>query len=116
MRHQGAIMLTPRQRFWECPNCGTRAVTNLGVAHTEFHHCPTLRYLSAPLVETTDRGLKQRLHLRALPRGDYLNGDIGQRTNIDGTPIMAVHTERGDGSHDTHVFPAMAQADPIEKG
>lgn len=83
-----------------------------------MHPCPGQRGMMVPYVEAYPGRLVKaadRRHHRLIERGDYVGGEVGLRRTVDGRPVMAVHTERPDGSHDTCVFPAMATADPIPR-
>lgn len=95
-------------RWWECPTCHTSTTTREPRPHTEMHHCRSLGGLATPLVDVTNtrthtlQAGTARHHL--VERGDYTNGDRGLRTDHQGRIIMAVRTERADGSNDVHVY------------
>lgn len=80
------------ERFWECPNCSTRGRTVEVRPHTEFHNCPGLFGLSAPMVQA---GTKCKIE--AIEREDYI-GREDVRYDGNGRPIMAVVTTRNDGN------------------
>ena len=86
---------------WECPNCGAQDVTRQHLPHSRMHPCPALRGMTAPFVEVLPGA--QRSRLKAVVREDNV-GEDGVRFDGDGRPIMAVVTERADGSNDVHVF------------
>lgn len=95
------MILDPVQR-WYCPNCPTEAVkparySSPGDVVVEFHHCPALHGLTAPLLLA---GTKAKVE--AVEREDYVGSEIVQ-TDDTGRPVMAVHTTRDDGE-DTIVF------------
>lgn len=91
------VILEPEQR-WECPNCTATDVTHESRVHTRMHDCRGLLGLSAPMVPAgTD------CKVEAIEREDYIGHD-----NV--SPIMAVRTERADGSNDVHVFAPTAIA------
>ena len=92
-----SVLVTP-QRLWVCPNCKVTDVTHEARPHTRFHTCSGLKGISAPLIEA---GIKVKVS--AVERQDYVSGDRIQ-TDSEGRPIMAVVTEREDGSNDVAVF------------
>jgi len=100
-----AILNPPEQR-WECPNCTTTHVTR-GAKPTEtpFHPCRGLVGLNAPLVPAGSRAA-----VTAIEREDYVGGEMVQ-TDGEGRPVMAIHTERWDGSNDLAVLAPCATAD-----
>jgi len=84
---------------WYCPNCPQTARTRpLPPGTSQFHNCPGLHDLSAPLVRAGIRAA-----VVAEERQDYLNGDT-QATGDDGRPYMAVRTVYDD--HDDLVVNA----------
>jgi hypothetical protein len=85
------MMLKPVHR-WSCPNCKVTSITHEAVPHTRFHTCPGLRGLTAPMVREGDR-----VQVRAVEREDYIGDSNAGR-------VMAVVTDRPDGSNDTAVF------------
>jgi hypothetical protein len=102
------VVLDP-VHYWECASCGLRHITRTHLVTSELHPCPALKGVITPLTEVTERGLTERLHHRVIERGDYIGGERGVRHDADGKAVMAVQTERADGSHDTAVFAATAQ-------
>lgn len=97
-------------RWWECPSCRRQHVTHDPRAITPMHDCPSLKGLMAPYVQVrNNHGLVGVRHV-AVEREDYVNGDRGLRTDGEGRVVMAVRTERADGSNDSHVFPGAATA------
>jgi hypothetical protein len=103
-----AVTLDPT-RYWECPSCVAQHVTTRGGVITPMHNCRGHAGMLVPYVQAHPGRLNpERRHLRVVERGDFTNGDRGLRRDADGRIAMAVHTERRDGSHDTHVFAALA--------
>lgn len=92
-----APVLAPAERRWECPNCDQTAVTSEALPHTRFHFCPKLG-LTAPMVEAGVRAKVEKVE-----REDYIGGEDVQYDD-QGRPVMAVVTERGDGSNDVAVY------------
>jgi hypothetical protein len=91
-------------RQWQCPSCGAEHQTREHRPHIPMHTCPALNGLSAPFVEAgTDA-----IH-RVMDREDYVGAELVQTDNT-GRPVMALRTERADGSNDCHVYAATAQA------
>jgi hypothetical protein len=91
------VLVQPIHR-WYCPNCRFEDVTREAQPHTRYHTCPKLRGLSAPMVRA---GSRAKVYARE--REDYIGGDLVQ-TDEAGRPVMAVVTERDDGSNDVAVF------------
>jgi hypothetical protein len=98
------VLLRPEQR-WTCPNCTTTTVTRLpaDAVASQFHPCPGLKGLTAPMIQEGTRA-----KVEALEREDYTNGDH-LTYDGDGRPIMAVETTRDDGT-DRAVFAPVAIA------
>lgn len=92
------VLLTPRVQHWVCPNCTAYAVT-YGQPN-RLHSCPGLAGLTAPMVLTG-----QKCTVRAVEREDYIGREDVQLDD-NGRPVMAVITERPDGSNDAIVFPS----------
>jgi hypothetical protein len=91
----GALLLSLPVQDWECPNC---PVTDRTVGQTNrWHPCPGLAGITAPLVPA---GSGSRV--RAVEREDYVGQEIVQ-ADANGRVIMAVVTERPDGSNDVVV-------------
>jgi hypothetical protein len=87
---------------WTCPACHLSERTR--PRPNRYHNCAKLKGLIAPLVLAgTD------CTIRAVERGDYLNGAI-QRSDEEGRPVMAVVTEYADGRNDAMVFAECAVA------
>jgi hypothetical protein len=78
-------------REWYCPNCDIVDTTHEARPHTQFHQCPGLRGLAAPLLE---KGIKAKVE--AHDREDYVGKDIPQ-VDEDGRPVMSITTTRDDG-------------------
>lgn len=90
-------VLTPTQR-WSCPNCKQTSITHEQQPHTRYHTCAGLKGLAAPMVREGTR-----VKISAVEREDYIGTEKVQ-TNAEGRPVMAVVTEREDGSNDVSVF------------
>lgn len=113
--NRGAVLLEVT-RYWDCPSCIGQKITREHRPHVPLHPCPGQKGMLVPFVEAHPGRLHRRAddrHHRVITRGDFIGGEAGLRYNADRVPVMAVHTERRDGSHDTHVFPAVALADPL---
>ena len=97
-----AVLLEPPVVLWECPSCGLRDQTREARPHSRMHSCKTLAGLTTPM-QRVERFDQLRLHHRVIERGDYVGAEI---VRLDGNqrPVMALHTERPDGSHDTTVY------------
>lgn len=86
------MILTPGPQLWVCPNCTDTAVTR-GQGN-RYHQCRGLKGLLAPMV------LEGTLcRVRAVEREDYVGDEIVHYDG-DGRPVMAVCTDRPDGSND----------------
>jgi len=98
------VLLAPAQR-WVCPNCNLTDITHLpaDAVASRFHACRGLRGLTAPMVLAGTR-----CKVAAVPRGDYLNGDMVTRDG-EGRVVMAVEVTRDDGN-DLAVFAPCATA------
>lgn len=89
--------LEPPVKFWRCPSCSvTERVKQVG-AYTRMHSCGGLNGLTAPLVEVAGFDADPDARHLVLEREDYI-GQTGM------PPVMAVHTDHGDGSNDRTVF------------
>lgn len=88
------VLVAPEQR-WSCPNC---TVTDVTRGETNrFHPCAGLAGITAPMVLAgTD------VRVFAVERQDYVGREIVQYDG-NGRPVMAVVTERADGSNDVMV-------------
>ena len=107
MDRAGAATLTPQFDYWQCPTCRQLDRTPKRAEPTSrLHSCAALGGLSVPMVQLeagqTELARGAARH-QVVERVDYLNSSKGQPLQ-DGRPVMAVRTERGDGSHDTTVF------------
>lgn len=91
-------ILVVAERRWSCPNCTFTDVTHEARPHTRYHVCKGLKGLSAPMVPADTR-----VKVSAVEREDYI-GDEQVQTDAEGRPVMAVVTEREDGSNDVSVF------------
>jgi hypothetical protein len=65
-----------------------------------------------PFVEVvSNAGIpKHSMRHVVVERGDFIGSEVGVRHDAEGKAVMAVLTERADGSHDTHVFAPAARA------
>lgn len=93
-------ILQPEQH-WECPNCNTTAVTRESRPHTQFHHCPGLKGLTAPMIREGEKA-----KVVSVEREDYI-GKEQVRLDGDGRPVMSVITTRNEGE-DCTVFAPVA--------
>lgn len=96
-------LLTPVHR-WECPNCTLTDLTHEAKPHTRFHACAGLHGLTAPMVPAGSK-----VKVTAVEREDYIGNEQVQ-LSPEGRPVMAVVTEREDGSNDVTVFAPTATA------
>lgn len=103
-------LITPPQRWWECPSCHQQHATHEARPHTPLHPCPAHRGVMVPFVPVANNhGIRPgTVRHVVVGRGDYVNGEHGLRTDADGRPVMAVVTERADGSNDCTIFAAAA--------
>jgi hypothetical protein len=67
-----------------------------------FHPCVGLSGISAPL-----HLVGSKVKVTPIEREDYIGNEKGIRM-VKGRPIMALKTERPDGSHDLAVYAPMA--------
>lgn len=94
-------LLLPAQH-WECARC---SVTDVTTGETNrYHQCAGLAGVLAPLVPAGSGA-----RIRAVEREDYVGGEIVV-TDGNGTPVMAVITERPDGSNDVMINVPTARA------
>jgi hypothetical protein len=90
------ILAAPRR--FVCPNCPAWYVEPNPSAPQRFHPCPGLKGILAPgVLEGSD------CKVEAVVREDYVGIDA-PHLDDDGRPIMAVRTERADGSNDIAVM------------
>ena len=75
-----------------------------------MHPCARMAGLQVPLVQVThNRGIRAGdVRHVAVERQDWIGQDVGVRRDSDGRAVMAVVTERADGSNDCHVFAPIA--------
>lgn len=92
------------ERHWVCSACDTTAVTNRADVHSQFHNCPGLLGLWAPMVQA---GTNSKIEARE--REDYVGREQVQ-LNREGRPIMSVQVTRDDGE-DCAVYAPAATAD-----
>lgn len=104
----GPVILNAEKR-WECPSCHLQDVTYQAQPHTRMHACRALKGIVAPMVEVaTLEFVKHSVRHVVREREDYV-GNEQVRLDGEGRPVMAVVTERADGSNDCHVFAGVAQ-------
>ena len=89
--------------LWECPDCIHQHRTTEHRPHLPIHPCKGNHGLSVPMVKA---GTRSRHVL--VEREDYISGEVGIQSDGDGRAIMAVRTERLDGSHDQTAYPGTA--------
>lgn len=106
-------ILQPPIHRWECPSCNRRHITRTAAVTSELHRCPAQKGMIVPFVEVTGTDLRPGMRHVLIERGDYEGTEVGVRHDGEGRAIMAVHTERADGSHDTHVFAPAAKGKAI---
>lgn len=97
----GGVLLQPPEQHWVCPSCSAAEVTR--GAPNRFHDCPALGGLTAPMVPAGSGA-----RVLAVERQDYVAGEQVQ-TDAAGRPVMAVVTERPDGSTDVLVLAPTAR-------
>lgn len=109
MANAGAVLLTPPEQRWECPNCTFTDVTHHrlapGEAAQRFHRCRGMALMNVPMVPA---GMAKKVKVWSEERGDYVGQDHVQ-LDANGRPIMAVHVTRDDGE-DTAVYAPTAAA------
>lgn len=105
------VPILSTEKRWECPSCGRQVITHEPRPHSELHACPAQHGLVVPFVEVQGTGLARNT-VRHVPveREDYIGSEKGVRFDDEGRPVMAVRTERADGSNDCHVFATAATA------
>lgn len=96
------VLLTLPPVHWVCSHCPAEVVTS-GTVTNRFHECRGLAGITAPMVPA---GV--RWQVRMVEREDYI-GTEDVRYDGNGRPVMAVVTDRPDGSNDAVVFPATAR-------
>lgn len=97
------ILLDPSRR-WQCPSCDRQLKTEQPVSTIPLHPCKENKGLLVPFVEV--HGVELRKHSSrhvVLEREDFVGSELVQ-TDGEGRPVMAVVTERADGSNDTQVY------------
>jgi len=97
-----AVLLTLPPVRWVCPNCPVEAVTP-GDVPNRYHECRGLAGITAPMVPAGSRS-----RVRSVVREDYVGDEIVQY-DWWGRPIMAVVTDRPDGSNDVTVLAPTAR-------
>jgi hypothetical protein len=93
----GGLLLQPPAQDWECPNC--TVVDRTTGQDNRWHRCAGLAGITAPMVPAGSGA-----RVRALEREDYVGREAAHvQRDADGRPVMAVVTERPDGSNDVLV-------------
>jgi hypothetical protein len=111
-----AVVILIPERHWECPSCRVQHVTRIQLPHVPMHQCRAKALMLVPYVEVPpgqSELKKGAVTHRVIERGDYIGSERGIRHDAEGRAVMAVHTERADGSHDTHVFAPAARLDAV---
>lgn len=99
----GGVLLRPPSQDWECPNCPV--VDRTTGQDNRWHSCAGLGGITAPMVPAGSGA-----RVRALEREDYVGREAASvQRDADGRPVMAVVTERPDGSNDVLVLVPTAQ-------
>lgn len=111
------MILDPPLRTFVCPSCDATHTVRDARPITPMHMCKALKGLMAPFVETHGAQTLARgaVRHRVVERDDYLAGERGIRIDGDGRVVMAISTERADGSNDVHVFAPSAVAKAKEQ-
>lgn len=91
-------------RSWYCPRCGARAITRRADVHTEFHTCPKLLMMNAPMVLD---GLAAKIEL--VERQDYVGQEMVQLSPERRRPVMNITITRDEGT-DAAVYAPTATA------
>lgn len=87
---------------WRCPNCGLTDRTPANLTN-RLHPCPKLPgSMIAPLIR---EGQSAKIFVRE--REDYIGREQVQL--MGGRPVMALITERSDGSNDATVYAPTAR-------
>ena len=97
------VQLTPPTRFWKCASCGLTDMTQRSDVHTQMHPCSALMGVNLPLEEVPNADASPVSRHVAVEREDYIGTDIAG-------PIMAIRTDRPDGSNDIAVLAPTAVA------
>lgn len=90
---------------WYCPECGATATTTEPRPHSQYHVCPKLRFLSAPMLR---KGTAGKMEVRE--REDYVGDELVRLDPERGRPVMSIVTTRDNGQ-DAMVFAPTARAD-----
>lgn len=94
------------EKWWECPSCGHQRTTTTSRLITPMHACPRQAGLDVPLTQVnSNEGIRRGTvrHL-SVEREDYIGDEVGVRHDLTGRAVMALRTERADGSNDVAVF------------
>ena len=104
------VLLDPTKR-WECISCGDQRVTTTPQIITPLHQCKAHNGLDVPYTEVPPGQRELRKHAArhvVREREDYVGQEIVAYHN--GRPLLALVTERADGSNDARVYAPAAQA------
>lgn len=91
-------------RWWKCPSCLLVDRTKGAGNYQQMHNCPALENLAVPLVEVSEPDIEPKIRHVLIERQDYMGKENAGR-------IMAVRSERPDGSYDTTVYAPTACVD-----
>lgn len=99
-------------RLYECPSCGFQHTSTTPGRQTPTHVCPRQRGLSVPLVAVLNGDSLPSGSARhvAVERQDFIGNERGVTHDDTGRAVMAVRTERADGSNDCRIFAPIAQS------
>jgi hypothetical protein len=105
------VPLLEVEHRWQCPSCGAQQVTTDHRPHTPMHDCPSQHGLSVPYVEVHGSELAKHSTRHVLvEREDLIGDETGVTLDDTGRAVMAVRTERADGSNDVAVYAPTAIA------
>jgi len=113
MRPMNEPMLLNPERHWECVSCGRQLKTIDHRVTTPLHPCASFNGLEVPYTEVPPGQEKLAKHTARhvlREREDYVGQERGVLM-VNGRAVMAMATERPDGSNDLRVFAPMAYAD-----
>ncbi len=92
-----AVVLEIPVLYWACPSCEMTDRTQRPGPHTQFHACPGLGGLNAPLVIVAKPDDKPDARHVPQEREDFMGDELAPR-------IMSLRTDHGDGRNDILVF------------
>ena len=94
-------VLQPPLTYWRCPTCRQTDASYEPPHSARMHACPALN-LTVPFVAVDKPDDLPDARHRVMEREDYIGTELA-------SPIMAVRTERGEGSNDCTVFAPTAR-------